>query len=108
MSKCFLLFCSVLSAAALGLLIQRPIAAQQTEPAAVPPPPPAGSPLAGRPATEGAMRLAPIPPLPTPAAPDQLPFAKLKAPRGFKVELYAAGIDNARSLRLGDKGTVFV
>ena len=27
---------------------------------------------------------------------------------GFKIELYAAGVPNARSLRLGDKGTVFV
>jgi glucose/arabinose dehydrogenase len=54
------------------------------------------------------MRLAPVPPLPAPAAVEQLPIGKLKAPRGFRIELYAAGIDNARTLRLGDKGTVFV
>jgi glucose/arabinose dehydrogenase len=29
-------------------------------------------------------------------------------PKGFKVELYASGIPNARSIRIGDKGTVFV
>ena len=95
-------------------LIAMTAGAQQTEPAAAPSPaqppvpPPASSPLAGRPTTEGAMRLAPIPPLPAPAAADQLPVSKLRAPRGFRIELYAAGVDNARTLRLGDKGTVFV
>jgi glucose/arabinose dehydrogenase len=29
-------------------------------------------------------------------------------PKGFKVEVYASGMPNARSLALGDKGTVFV
>jgi hypothetical protein len=28
--------------------------------------------------------------------------------KGFKLEVYASGIANARSLRIGDKGTVFV
>ena len=31
-----------------------------------------------------------------------------EVPNGFKIELYAAGVPNARTLRLGDKGTVFV
>jgi glucose/arabinose dehydrogenase len=39
---------------------------------------------------------------------DQLPIPQLKLPKGFKIEVYASGIANARSLRLGDKGTVFV
>ena len=43
-----------------------------------------------------------------PAAPDKLPLAKLKVPAGFNIEVYAAGMANARSLALGDKGTVFV
>ena len=43
----------------------------------------------------------------SPTAPDKLPVAQLKLPKGFKVEVYASGIANARSLRLGDKGTVF-
>ena len=53
-------------------------------------------------------KLAPIapPPLPTPA--DKLPLDKLKVKDGFKIEVYAAGVPNARTLRLGDKGTVFV
>jgi glucose/arabinose dehydrogenase len=55
-----------------------------------------------------AAKLRGIPPPPLPAPPDKLPTPKLKLPRGFKVEVYASGIANARSLRLGDKGTVFV
>ena len=31
-----------------------------------------------------------------------------EGPKGFKVEVYAGGVPNARSLREGDKGTVFV
>jgi glucose/arabinose dehydrogenase len=37
-----------------------------------------------------------------------LPIEKLKVPAGFKVEVWADGIPEARSLALGDKGTVFV
>jgi glucose/arabinose dehydrogenase len=67
-----------------------------------------GSALYGRPEAEGAAKLAPItpPPIPTPAA--RLPVAKLKVPQGFKVEVYASGMANARSLAQGDKGTIFV
>ena len=38
----------------------------------------------------------------------ELPLDKLKVPEGFKVEVWADGIPEARSLALGDKGTVFV
>src|SRR2546427_297253 len=38
----------------------------------------------------------------------ELPIDKLKVPAGFKVEVWADGIPEARSLALGDKGTVFV
>jgi glucose/arabinose dehydrogenase len=38
----------------------------------------------------------------------ELPVDKLKVPSGFKVEVWAEGIPAARSLALGDKGTVFV
>ncbi len=37
-----------------------------------------------------------------------LPLGKLKMPAGFKVEVWADGVPDARSLALGDKGTVFV
>ena len=70
---------------------------------------PPGSPLIGRPeGNPAAAKLAPVaaPPLPAPA--DKLPTAKLKLPPGFHIEVYASGIANARSLRIGDKGTVFV
>jgi glucose/arabinose dehydrogenase len=52
------------------------------------------------------LRGVPAPPFPTP--PEKLPLAQLKLPKGFKIDVYASGIANARSLRVGDKGTVFV
>ena len=80
--------------------------AQQAAPAAAPaaaaaPPPwqqgmPAGATLhpfaphlTGRPASE-------------------LPVNKLRVPPGFKIEVWTDGVPEARSLALGDKGTVFV
>jgi glucose/arabinose dehydrogenase len=98
---------SLLLAGTLAALMACPAAAQQPPaPGAAPLPP--GSPLIGRPSTEGAMKLAPVPPPPLPTAADKLPVTKLKLPPGFKLELYAAGVDNARTLRQGDKGTIFV
>ena len=60
----------------------------------------------GRPKGEVTAKMAPVaaPPVPTPEA--QLP--KLTAPPGFKVEVYQSGVLDARGLRRGDKGTVFV
>src|SRR5262245_52146382 len=82
--------------------------APSAAPAAAAPLPP-GSPLIGRPAdNEAAAKLVPIAPPPLPTAADKLPTAKLKVPAGFNIEVYASGIANARSLALGDKGTVFV
>ena len=70
---------------------------------------PPGSPLRGRPENNpAAAKLAPVAPPPIAAAADKLPVAKLKAPPGFNIEVYAAGMANARSMREGDKGTVFV
>jgi glucose/arabinose dehydrogenase len=79
-----------------------------TTAAASPSPLPPGSPMIGRPASEAAMKLAPVAPPPLPAAADKLPTAKLKLAQGFNIEVYASGMANARSLALGDKGTVFV
>jgi glucose/arabinose dehydrogenase len=70
--------------------------------------PPPGSPLTGRPDNEAAQKLAPVAAPPLPAAPDKLPLANLKVPAGFNIEVYAAGMANARSLAVGDRGTVFV
>ena len=67
-----------------------------------------GSALYGRPEGADAAKLAPIagPPLPTAAA--RLPLDKLSVPQGFKVELLASGVANARSMAQGEKGTLFV
>src|SRR6476660_2672824 len=95
---------SLVLAGTIGALLAAawPAAAQQAAPL------PPGSPLIGRPDTADAKKLAPVPAPPVAAAADKLPVDKLKAPKGFKVEVYAAGMANARSLALGDKGTVFV
>ena len=107
--RSLLLASAFLSAFTLGAAAQQPAAppAAGAAPAAAPLPP--GSPLIGRPAgNEAAAKLAPIAPPPIAAAPDKLPTAKLKVPAGFNIEVYAAGLANARSLAVGDKGTVFV
>ena len=113
---------AMLLAGTLGTLTVYPaLGQQQPAPGAAPAPTPApaaqapaaaplppGSPLIGRPSTEGAMKLAPIAPPPIPTAADKLPVDKLVVPKGFKVEVWASGIPSARTMRQGDKGTVFV
>ena len=99
-----------------GILLAAPTFAQQPQPPLHPPPRrlrapalPPGSPLIGRPeGNEAAGKLAPVAAPPIPAAADKLPTAKLKLPPGFNIEVYASGIANTRSLRIGEKGTVFV
>ena len=56
----------------------------------------------------GIDKLAPVASPPLPTAADKLPTAQIKLPPGFNIEVYSSGIANARSLRVGDKGTVFV
>src|SRR6516164_6946176 len=87
-----------------ALAVALPAAAQQTPGSAEAPPPWAQ----GRPDAAIRANLAPIAPPPLPTEADKLPIAKLKVPRGFKIEVYASGLANARSLRQGDKSTVFV
>ena len=101
---------SLVLAGTLGAMLAAvwPATAQQPAPAQQAAPLPPGSPLIGRPDTADAKRLAPVPAPPLAAAADKLPVDKLKAPKGLKVEVYASGMPNARSLALGDKGTVFV
>src|SRR6266850_1345932 len=104
----------VLAGALIGIFTFGAVAQQPANPpaaAAQPAAPalPPGSPLIGRPAdSEAAAKLAPVAPPPIAAAVDKLPTAKLKVPAGFNIEVYAAGMANARSLAEGDKGTVFV
>ena len=106
---------SLLASTLAGLLAVGSAWAQATAPeapAAVPAPKPPTtdkqSPLFGQPQSADAAKLAPVagPPLPTQAK--NLPLAKLHVPDGFKVEVYASGVGNARSMRFGDKGTLFV
>jgi len=44
------------------------------------------------------------PPLP----PEELPIDRIELPPGFAIEVYAGRVPDARSLALGDEGTVFV
>jgi glucose/arabinose dehydrogenase len=80
-----------------------PAAAQQT-------PAPADEPgwAKGRPKTDEAMKMAPIPAFPIPTAADKLPTSKFKLPPGFKVETWASGVLDARGMRQGAKGNIFV
>jgi glucose/arabinose dehydrogenase len=62
----------------------------------------------GRPDSPAVANMAPVapPPIATPA--DKLPLAKLRLPKGFNLQVYAAGLTNARSLRIDGKGNVYV
>ena len=73
------------------------------------PPAPAAAPTwqQGR-AAEHANSTHPFAPLRTGRPASELPLDKLKVPAGFKVEVWADGVPEARSMALGDKGTVFV
>ena len=62
----------------------------------------------GRPKTGPGAQMAPVPPFPIPTPADKLPIGKMKVPAGFKVEVFASEVLDARGLRQGDKGTVFV
>jgi len=62
----------------------------------------------GRPKGDAAAKMAPVPAFPIPTPADKLPVAKMKLPPGFKAEVYASNILDARGLREGDQGTVFV
>jgi len=108
---------ALLLASTFVSLLTIPAVAQQTPAPTAPPaagaaaqPLPPGSPLIGRPSTEAAMKLAPVAPPPIPASAEKLATVpgKLKLQKGFNIELYAGQVPNARSMRQGDKGTVFV
>src|SRR3989440_9280695 len=89
---------------ALALLSAFASAQAQDKPAAAPPP----SWQQGKPPALGDSTLHPFAPHLTGRPSKDLPLDKLKAPAGFKVEVWAEGIPEARSLAPGDKGTVFV
>ncbi len=80
----------------------------QTPPAA--PAAPAAPPSwqQGRSAEQGTSTLHPFAPHFAGRPSSGLPLDKLKLPPGFKIEVWVEGVPEARSLALGDKGTVFV
>jgi glucose/arabinose dehydrogenase len=84
---------------------------QKSEPALAPPgaaisPPPSWQ--QGRSTEQAKSTLHPFSPILTGRPASELPLDKLKLPAGFKIEVWAEGVPEARSLALGDKGTVFV
>ena len=109
------LFNLLLAALAATLIAAAPPAWTQ-QPAANPTAPAASSQAAtppptwaqGRPDTPATANIAPIAPLPIPTPADKLPLAKLKLPKGFNLEVYAAGLANARSLRVDGRSNVYV
>jgi glucose/arabinose dehydrogenase len=48
----------------------------------------------------------PVPPIASPV--DKLPIDKIKLPSGFKVEVWSSGHAGARTMVMGDKGTMFM
>jgi glucose/arabinose dehydrogenase len=79
----------------------------QTPPAAPAAPSAPPSWQQGRSADQSTSTLHPFAPHFTGRAASELPLNKLKLPPGFKIEVWAEGVPEARSLALGDKGTVF-
>jgi len=90
-----------LIAAAIAAAFAVPVLAQA--PASPPP-----SWHQGKPPAQQESTLHPFAPHMTGRSATDLPVNTLKAPEGFKVEVWTDGIPEARSLALGDKGTVFV
>ena len=82
--------------------------AQPAAPEAAPPAAAAPAWKQGMAADQARSPLHPFAPHLTGRAADELALDKLKLPAGFKVELWTDGVPEARSLTLGDKGTVFV
>jgi glucose/arabinose dehydrogenase len=60
----------------------------------------------GKPKSGPGAGMAPVAAPPVPTAADKLP--KLQVPQGFKVEVFQTGLLDARAIRRGDKGTIFV
>ena len=62
----------------------------------------------GQPASMATSALAPHAAPLTVTPVEKIPIDKLKAPAGFKVEMWAHGMPGARMMTRGDKGTLFV
>jgi glucose/arabinose dehydrogenase len=62
----------------------------------------------GRPHSDAAGKMAPVAAKSIPTSADKLPTGKMKLPPGFNVEVWASNVLDARGLRQGAQGTVFV
>lgn len=94
-----------------GLMDNGRAAAQETAATAAPLPSvqvDRGSALYGRPEGGAAAKLAPVAGPPLAAAAAKLPLDKLKVPEGFKIEVYASGLANAREMTQAPDGTLYV
>lgn len=105
----------ILTAALLAAGFCTPALAQQAPaaaPAAAPAPATAAAPppawQQGRSDSKMQATLHPFAPHLTGRPAKDLPLDKLRVPAGFHVEVWTDGVPEARSLTLGDKGTVFV
>ncbi len=96
------------TASAPALAQTTPPTQPQAPVAGAPTPPPSWQQGRSPAATEGMTKLAPVAGPPVAAPADKLPVDRLKVPAGFKVEVYANGLANARSMALGSAGTLFV
>jgi glucose/arabinose dehydrogenase len=94
-----------LTSLAITLVVGLGLAFAPLAPAQQAPPP---SWKQGQPSGMADSTLAPIAQPPAPAAPGEIPVGKIKVPPGFKVSLWASGINNARVMTWGEKGTLFV
>ncbi|MFT5644178.1 MAG: glucose/arabinose dehydrogenase [Janthinobacterium sp.] len=92
--------------AAFGLTGACCALAQQVAAPAVPAIPPTWA--QGRTAEQANSNLVPHPPGLTALAVEDIPTASLKVPPGFKVELWAAGMPNARSMVQSPSGVLYV
>lgn len=94
------------STLAAALLLTFGAAAQAQQAAA--PAAPAAPWQQGMSPDQATSTLHPLAPIVTGRPASELALNKLKVPAGFKVEVFADGIPDARSMAIGDKGTVFV
>jgi glucose/arabinose dehydrogenase len=62
----------------------------------------------GRPHSDAAGKMAPVLAKSVATSADKLPAGKINLPPGFKVEVWTSNVLDARGLRQGDQGTVFV
>jgi glucose/arabinose dehydrogenase len=102
---------SIIGAAVLATVVAAPAGTALAQQAAgVAPANAPGAPpwQQGRAADQEKSTLHPFAPHLTGRPAAELPVNKLRVPDGFKIEVWADGVPEARSLALGDKGTVFV